>query len=146
VLGSDHAPHTREEKSRPYPQSPSGMPGRPDHAACHADPCGGRAGSRSSGWWTSPAQGAQRIFNIAGKGRLAEGYDADLTIVDLGARRTLRHSRHGQPLRLDPLRRLRSPGWPIATVIRGRIVMRDDDVVAEGLGVPVRFGETLAAA
>ena len=27
VLGSDHAPHTREEKEKPYPQTPSGMTG-----------------------------------------------------------------------------------------------------------------------
>src|SRR6201992_1668654 len=84
VVGSDHSPHTREEKARPYPASPSGMPGVQtlvpvmlNHVAA------GRLTLERFIALTS--HGANRIFNIAGKGRLAEGFDADLTIVDLKA-------------------------------------------------------------
>src|SRR6202012_791675 len=90
VWVSDHAPHTREKKPRPYPASPSGMPGVQtlvpvmlNHVA------NGRLTLERFIDLTS--HGANRIFNIAGKGRLAEGFDADLTIVDLKAKRTLRH-------------------------------------------------------
>jgi dihydroorotase len=145
VLGSDHAPHTREEKSRPYPQSPSGMPGVQTmlpvmltHVAA------GRLTLERLVDLTSA--GAQRIFNIAGKGRLAEGWDADLTLVDLGARRTIRHADMASRCGWTPFDGFEAQGWPAATVIRGRVVMREDEVVAEGLGAPVRFGETLAPA
>src|SRR6185437_10911298 len=90
VLGSDHAPHTLEEKARPYPASPSGMPGVQtllpvmlNHVA------EGRLTLERLVDLTSA--GAQRVFNIAGKGRMAEGWDADLTIVDLKAKRIIRN-------------------------------------------------------
>jgi len=144
VLGSDHAPHTREEKARPYPQSPSGMPGVQTllpvmltHVAQ------GRLTLERLVDLTSA--GAQRIFDIAGKGRLAEGWDADLTIVDLEARRTIRHADMATRSGWTPFDGFEAQGWPVATIIRGRVVMRDGEVTAEGSGAPVRFGETLTA-
>lgn len=144
VLGSDHAPHTQEEKARPYPASPSGMPGVQTllpvmltHVA-H-----GRLMLERLVDLTSA--GAQRVFGIAGKGRLAEGYDADLTIVDLNARRTLTHADMATRSGWTPFDGMEVTGWPAATIIRGRVVMREDEVLAEGQGRPVRFGETLTA-
>jgi dihydroorotase len=87
--------------------------------------------------------GAIRVFGPAGKGRLAEGYDADLTIVDLKARRTIQHSAMATRSGWTPFDGFETKGWPMATIIRGRVVMRDDEVVAEGTGEPVRFTETL---
>ena len=88
VLGSDHAPHTLEEKAKPYPASPSGMPGVQtlvpvmlDHVAA------GRLSLERFVDLTSA--GPARLFGIAGKGRIAVGYDADLTIVDLKRRETI---------------------------------------------------------
>jgi dihydroorotase len=89
--------------------------------------------------------GAQRVFGIAGKGRLAEGYDADLTIVDLSARRTIAHDAMATRSGWTPFDGFEAKGWPVATVVRGTVVMRDGEVVADGRGAPVRFGETLAA-
>ena len=143
VIGSDHAPHTREEKARPYPASPSGMPGVQTlvpvmltHVAQ------GRLTLERFVDLTS--HGAIRVFGMAGKGRLARGYDADLTIVDLKARRTITHAAQANRSGWTPFDGFEAQGWPMATIIRGRIVMRDDEVVAEGTGEPVRFGETLA--
>jgi dihydroorotase len=142
VLGSDHAPHTREEKARPYPASPSGMPGVQTllpvmltHVAA------GRLTLERLVDLTS--HGPQRIFGLADKGRLAEGYDADITLVDLKARRTFRHEDMATRSGWTPFDGMEVTGWPTATIIRGVAVMRDDEVIAEGRGEPVRFLETL---
>jgi dihydroorotase len=144
VLGSDHAPHTREEKARPYPASPSGMPGVQTllpimltHVA-H-----GRLTLERLVDLTS--HGAQRVFNIANKGRMAEGYDADLTIVDLKARRTITHAMMATRAGWTPFDGFEAVGWPMATIIRGAVVMRDGEIVQHGGGQPVRFLETLGA-
>ena len=144
VLGSDHAPHTKDEKARPYPASPSGMPGVQTllpvmltHVAQ------GRLTLERLVDLTS--HGPQRIFGLADKGRIAEGFDADLTIVDLGARRTIRHDDMASRCGWTPFDGFEAQGWPTATIIRGRTVMRDGQVVAPSVGEPVRFLETLAA-
>jgi dihydroorotase len=142
VLGSDHAPHTKEEKARPYPASPSGMPGVQTlvpvmltHVAQ------GRMTLERLVDLTS--HGANRLFGLARKGRLAEGYDADITIVDLKAKRTLRHEDMASRVGWTPFDGMAVTGWPMATIIRGRLVMRDDELVAPALGEPIRFQETL---
>jgi dihydroorotase len=144
VLGSDHAPHTREEKARPYPASPSGMPGVqtlvPIMLTHVAE---GRLTLERLVDLTS--HGPQRIFGMADKGRIAKGYHADLTIVDLAARRTIRHADMATRSGWTPFDGMEAKGWPVATVVRGQVVMRDDEVVAPHLGGPVRFLETLAA-
>jgi dihydroorotase len=142
VLGSDHAPHTADEKARPYPASPSGMPGvqtlLPVMLTHVAE---GRLSLERLVDLTS--HGANRIFGLADKGRLATGFDADLTIVDLKARRTLTHAMMASRVGWTPFDGLEAKGWPIATIVRGRVVMRDDEVTAPHLGQPVRFLETL---
>jgi dihydroorotase len=144
VLGSDHAPHTREEKARPYPASPSGMPGVQTlvpvmltHVAQ------GRLTLERFVDLTS--HGPNRVFGMADKGRLAEGYDADLTIVDLEARRTITHEGMATRSGWTPFDGFQAHGWPVATIIRGRIVMRDGEITTPHAGEPVRFHETLAA-
>jgi len=143
VLGSDHAPHTREEKARPYPASPSGMPGVqtlvPIMLTHVAE---GRLTLERFVDLTS--HGPNRVFGLADKGRLAVGYDADLTIVDLKARRTISHDRMATRAGWTPFDGFEAKGWPVATIVRGRAVMRDDEVIAPHLGEPVRFAETLA--
>ena len=142
VIGSDHAPHTLEEKEKPYPQSPSGMPGVQtllplmlDHANA------GRLSLERVVDLTSA--GAQRVFGTAGKGRLAKGYDGDLTIVDMKEKKEITDAMMANKSGWTPFAGMTVTGWPKATIIRGNIVMRDDEVVAEGLGEPVRFMETL---
>jgi dihydroorotase len=142
VLGSDHAPHTREEKARPYPASPSGMPGVQTlvpvmltHVA------NGRLTLERFVDLTS--HGQNRVFGMANKGRLAEGFDADLTIVDLKARRTIRHEDMETRSGWTPFDGFEATGWPMATIIRGKVVMRDDEIVMPSQGEPCRFVETL---
>lgn len=143
VIGSDHAPHTIEEKARPYPASPSGMPGVqtlvPIMLTHVAE---GRLSLERFIDLTS--HGANRIFGLADKGRLAEGYDADLTIVDLKAERTITAEQQATRCGWTPFDGFQAKGWPMATIVRGTVVMRDGQVIAEGRGEPVRFQETLA--
>jgi dihydroorotase len=90
------------------------------------------------------SHGVQRVFGLADKGRMAVGYDADLTLVDLKARRTIRHEDMANRAGWTPFDGFEAKGWPMATVVRGKVVMRDDEIIAPSLGEPVRFLETLA--
>ena len=142
VIGSDHAPHTAEEKAKPYPGTPSGMPGVQtlvplmlNHVAA------GRLSLERFVDLTSA--GPQRIYGIAGKGRIAVGYDADFTIVDLGAKRRIEQDWLASRCGWSPFAGMTVTGWPAMTVIRGQVVMRDDELLAPGLGRPCRFVETL---
>ena len=144
VLGSDHAPHTREEKAQAYPASPSGMPGVQtllplmlDHVAK------GRTTLQRVIELTSA--GPQRVFNIAGKGRIAAGYDADFTIVDLKAEWTVEESWLASRCGWSPFTDMVLTGKPIGTIIRGRRVMWDGQLANAASGRPVRFAETAFA-
>ena len=142
VLGSDHAPHTKEEKAKPYPASPSGMPGVQTLAAVMLTHVAeGRLSLERFIDLTSA--GAQRIFNIAGKGRMAEGWDADLTLIDLKATRTIRHEDQASRCGWTPFDGFEAKGWPMATIVRGRVVMSDGELIGSAHGRPVRFQETL---
>ena len=145
VVGSDHAPHTREEKAKPYPNSPSGMPGVQTLLPLLLDHCAeGRLTLERVVDLTSA--GAQRVFGIAGKGRLAVGYDADYTLVDLAARRTITADWLASRCGWSPFEGREVTGWPIATIIRGHVAMREDEVLGAPVGAPVRFVEALPPA
>ena len=106
VLGSDHAPHTLEEKSKPYPASPSGMPGVQTLVPVMLD-CVNKGRLSLERFVDITSHGPNRIFGMAGKGRIAEGYDADFTVVDMKARRTIaddwmtRAAASGRPLTVN---------------------------------------------
>ena len=142
VMGSDHAPHTGEEKDRPYPTSPSGIPGVQtllplmlDHVAQ------GRLTLERLVDMT--AHGPARTYNVARKGRIAAGFDADLALVDLDATREITSDWLASRAGWSPFLGRRVRGWPVATVVRGRLVARDGGVVGDPIGDPVRFLECL---
>lgn len=89
--------------------------------------------------------GAPPIFNMANKGRMAEGWDADLTLIDLKARRVIRHEHMSSRCGWTPLDGFEATGWPTATIVRGRVVMSDGELVGAAHGRPVRFQDTLPA-
>jgi dihydroorotase len=143
VIGSDHAPHTREEKEKTYPDTPSGMPGVQTLVTILLDHV--NAGRLSLERFVDlTSAGAARIFGIAGKGRIVRGYDADFTIVDLNAKRKIENSWIASKCGWTPFDGMTTTGWPIATIIRGRTIMRDGAVTAAGQGQPVRFVEAPA--
>jgi dihydroorotase len=138
VLGSDHAPHTLEEKARPYPESPSGMPGVQTLVPVMLDHVNaGRLTLQRFVDLTSA--GPQRLFNIVGKGRIAAGYDADFTIVDLKRVETIRDSRMASRSSWTPYDGKTVTGWPVGTFVRGRRVMWEGELTAPSTGQAVRF-------
>jgi len=145
VIGSDHAPHTREEKNKTYPDTPSGMPGVQTLATILLDHVN-KGNLTLERFVDLTSAGAQRIFGIAGKGRIALGYDADFTIVDLNLTRTIENKWIASTCGWTPFDGMKTKGWPVATILRGMIVMRDFAATAAAAGQPLRFVETLAPA
>lgn len=142
VIGSDHAPHSRAEKAAAYPNTPSGMTGVQtllplmlDHV--HA----GRLSLERLVDLTS--HGPQRVFGLAAKGRLAVGYDADYSLVDLKRRVTIADDWIASRCGWTPFVGRSVTGWPAMTVIRGHVVMREGELCGPPSGRPIRFQETL---
>jgi dihydroorotase len=142
VIGSDHAPHTREEKDKVYPNTPSGMPGVQTLAPLLLDHV--NAGRMSLERFVDlTSAGAARIFGIAGKGRIARGFDADFTIVDLKKKRKIENSWIASKCGWTPFDGMETTGWPVATIIRGKTVMRDHALTLASQGEPIGFWDTL---
>jgi dihydroorotase len=145
ILGSDHAPHTLEEKSKRYPASPSGMTGVQTLVPLMLDHV--NAGRLTLERFVDlTSAGPARLFGIAGKGRVAAGYDADLTVVDLNRRQTIRNQWIASKCGWTPYDGVEVRGWPVGTFVRGAMVMWEGELVAPSTGRPVRFLETLQSA
>lgn len=142
VIGSDHAPHTREEKARPYPESPSGMPGVQTLLPLMLNHCNNGKLSLLHLMELTSA-GPARNYGVAGKGRLSLGYDGDVTLVDLGRRQEITSDWLASKCGWSPFEGETVTGWPVGTIIRGRIVMRDGELLGKAGGEPVRFQECL---
>lgn len=144
VLGSDHAPHTLEEKARPYPQSPSGMTGVQTLVPIMLDHV--NAGKLSLERFVDlTSHGPQRIFNMANKGRIMEGYDADFTIVDMNRTETISNDWIESRSQWTPYDGVKVKGWTVGTIIRGRTVMWQGEIISSAHGQPIRFLEALNA-
>lgn len=142
IIGSDHAPHTLEEKSKPYPQSPSGTPGVQTLVPIMLDHI--NAGKLTLERFVDlVCEGPHRIHQIAGKGRIARGYDADFTIVDMKTRKTIHNADQKSRSGWTPFDGMTVTGWPVMTIIRGRVAMREGALLGNPSGQPVRFRETL---
>jgi len=142
-VGSDHSPHTREEKAQPYPKTHSGMTGVQTLVPIMLDHVNaGRLSLLRLVDLTSA--GPARIFGIATKGRIAVGYDADVTVVDLKRRETITDRWIASRAGWTPYAGVTVTGWPVGTVIRGQKVMWDGSLTTPAQGERVRFLETLA--
>lgn len=138
VFGSDHAPHTLEEKARPYPASPSGMPG---------------VQTMLSVLLTFVAQGRldlktlvrmacekpADLYGIAGKGRLEVGCDADLVLVDPDRRQVFERSMVASKCGWSPYEGETFTGWPVHTVLNGTVAVRDGSLIGQPGGRMLEF-------
>jgi dihydroorotase len=138
TVGSDHAPHSRESKERPWPTGGSGLTGVQTIVPLMLDhvSAGRLSLSRLADLMCA---GPARVYGVVGKGRLAAGYDGDFTVVDMKRSRTIEESWIVSPCGWTPFAGQRCTGWPVMTVIRGRVAMREDEVLGSPQGAPVRF-------
>ncbi len=138
TIGSDHAPHARAKKTLPWPDCAAGLTGVQTIVPMMLDQV-------NAGWLSLPrlvdlmCAGPARVYGVLGKGRLAAGYDADFTLVDLKRRRRIEESWIVSPCGWTPFAGTIVTGWPTATIVRGAAVMRDDEIIGEPRGKLVRF-------
>lgn len=138
VLGSDHAPHTREEKAQPYPNTPSGLTGVQTLLPLmlsHVN--NGRLSLErlTELVCRTPA----RIYHAELKGAIAVGNDADFTVIDLKQEKTITNAWIASKSGWTPFDGMKVKGWPKATIVRGQIVMREDELLGQPIGQPVTF-------
>jgi dihydroorotase len=138
TIGSDHAPHARAKKELPWPECAAGLTGVQTLVPIMLDHV--NAGRLSLARMVDlMSAGPARVYGAIGKGRLAAGYDADFTLVDLKMQRRIEESWIVSPCGWTPFAGMPVTGWPIATIIRGQVVMRDDEVLGEPCGRLVSF-------
>ncbi|ODT08337.1 MAG: dihydroorotase [Mesorhizobium sp. SCN 65-20] len=142
VLGSDHAPHTLAEKAKPYPASPSGMTGVQTLVPIMLDHV--NAGRLTLERFVDlSSHGPNRIFGMARKGRIAAGYDADFTVVDMKRTETITNAQAGSKAGWTPYDGKKVTGWPVGTIVRGIRVMWEAEVTTPSQGRAVEFSEAV---
>jgi dihydroorotase len=138
VLGSDHAPHLKENKDKEYPHSPSGMPGVQTIFPVMLDHV-------NNGKLTLQqlinlmCENPCKIFGIKNKGYLKEGYDADLTIADMDKEVVIKNEMIASKCGWTPFNNHKVKGFPVATIVNGHLVMSNGKVVVESKGTPLKF-------
>lgn len=138
VIGSDHAPHTKEEKSRPYPLSPSGMPGVQTMVPIMLNHI--HKGLLSLEKWVElMCVNPVRLFGIKNKGALQEGFDADITIVDLHKESEITTDWLAYKCGWSPFEGQKVTGWPMMTLLKGEVVMNNAEVVGSPRGELLDF-------
>jgi len=138
-FGSDHAPHTREEKAKPYPQSPSGMPGVQTLVPVMLNHVNHGKMSLEDFVRLTSSQPAQ-IFGLKDRGKISVGMRADITVVDMQAKRTISDDWIVSKCGWTPYNGMDVTGWPKMTIVGGRIVMQDDKLLDTPKGQAVVFG------
>jgi dihydroorotase len=138
TIGSDHAPHPRAAKEKPWPDCPAGLTGVQTLVPVMLDHV--NAGRLSLARMVDlMSAGPARVYGLVGKGRLAAGYDADFSIVDLKRQSRIENNWIVSPCGWTPFDGMSIIGWPVATIVRGKIVMRDDEVLGTPIGRLARF-------
>ena len=133
VVATDHAPHTLDEKRRPYPASPSGVPAVENSLALMLNEVHhGRSTLEQVVQWMCDAPA--RVWDIVGKGRIAVGYDADLVLLDLERTDEIRNERQITKCGWSPWHGVSLTGWPVRTWVMGCEVYREGTFLADGGG------------
>lgn len=139
VIGSDHAPHARDEKDKVYPDSPSGMPGVQTLVTLMLNHVNaGRMSLETMVRMTS--QRPAELFGLKTKGQIAKGFDADLTIVDLNREETISNKWIASKCGWTPYDGMKVRGWPVGTMVGGHLAMWEG-TVNQPMGKPIVFGE-----
>lgn len=138
-IATDHAPHTLEEKAKPYPHSPSGMPGvETSLAVMLTQAQQGRCTVAQVSHWMSTAVAA--AYQIPNKGKIAPGYDADLVLVDLEHSAPLRREDVVSKCGWNPFEGWELTGWPQYTIVGGQIAYERGIIHDQVRGRALSFG------
>ncbi len=138
-VATDHAPHTLAEKARPYPDSPSGMPGvETSLPLMLTEMAAGRCSLAQIQRWMS--RGPAEAYRLRNKGIIAEGWDADLTLVDLTQSRTVVDAEMFTRAGWSPFAGRALTGWPVCTVVGGEIVFHNGEIRQGVRGRALSFG------
>ncbi len=136
VIGSDHAPHTLEEKNRGYPNSPSGMPGLQTTLPLMLNHV-------NQGRLTLErmidllCKRPSTLYNLNSKGDIKEGLDADLVLVDLGREHVLKNSEMATKCGWSPFDGVKVTGMPVKTIVGGKVVMSEGKIIGSPEGKPI---------
>lgn len=142
VIATDHAPHTLAEKAEPYPKSPSGLPAVENSLALMLDAVHrGRCSLEQVVQWMCDAPA--RVWDIVNKGRIEEGYDADLVLVDMNRSVTIRDEEQLTKSRWSPWHGTTLTGWPVRTIVMGETVYWNGQVDATHRGEEALYDHTL---
>jgi dihydroorotase len=137
VIATDHAPHTLEEKSKPYPQSPSGLPAVENSLALLLNQANqGKCTLQQIASWMCDAPA--RVWGLVGKGRIAKGYDADLVLVDMNRQKTIKNELQHNRSRWSPWNGVELKGWPVLTLVGGKTAFAQEKVFEDCRGQAVR--------
>ena len=138
VLGSDHAPHLKENKNKVYPETPSGMPGVQTIFPVMLDHV--NSGKLSLEQLINlMCENPCKIFGIKNKGYIKEGFDADLTIADMNKEVVIKDEMIASKCGWTPFNNYKVKGFPVGTIVNGNLVMSDGKVVLESKGQPLKF-------
>ena len=138
ILGSDHAPHSKEDKNKKYPASPSGMPGVQTILPIMLNHINNEKLNLEQ-LVKLMCENPCRIFGIKNKGYIKENFDADLTIIDMNKKQTIKNEMMASKCGWTPFNNKSVKGFPVATIINGKVVMSDGKVVTESSGLPLEF-------
>jgi len=138
VLGSDHAPHLKENKDKEYPNTPSGMPGVQTIFPVMLDHVNNGKLSIQQ-LINLMCENPCKIFGIKNKGYIKEGFDADLTIADMNKEVTIKNEMIASKCGWTPFNNYKVKGFPVGTIVNGHLVMSDGKVVVESKGTPLKF-------
>ena len=138
TIGSDHAPHTKEEKNRKYPLSPSGMPGVQTLLPVMLDHVN-KGKLKIEKLIKLVCENPCDLFGIKNKGYIKENYDADLTIVDMNKEVVIKDDWIESKCGWTPFNNYKVKGFPVATIVNGEIVMENSEIISPAKGKPLNF-------
>lgn len=138
MIGSDHAPHTLEEKEKPYPSSPSGMPGVQTLLPLLLNYVNqGRLDLKKLVQLL--AHNPAKRFKIKNQGWIKKGYKANLTVIDLKAQRKIEKEWLASKCGWSPFENWTVRGWPVFTFLSGKKVMAEGQVLGSPSGQKIEF-------